>query len=153
MVMESTGGIGNELVVENTAAKGRKGGRVVYLNKPLRAALVALHEREKPSPADPIIGGTAVASRVWFHRLYEGMGFVGCSSHSGRRTAITRWARKAAYQGGSLRDVQLPAMPNSHPHSVISSSTKTPNAEWWRYDMCRTCNTRNLVGGPHLSDV
>jgi integrase len=106
MVMDSTGGIGGELAVENTAAKGRKGGRVVYLNKPLRAALVALYEREKPSPADPIIGGTAVASRVWFHRLYDGMGFVGCSSHSGRRTAITRWARRAASQGGSLRDVQ-----------------------------------------------
>jgi integrase/recombinase XerD len=42
---------------------------------------------------------------LWFHRLYSGLGMAGCSSHSGRRTFITRAARKVSEVGGSLRDV------------------------------------------------
>ena len=41
----------------------------------------------------------------WFAYLYRDLGFEGCSSHSGRRTAITRWAGKISSVGGSLRDV------------------------------------------------
>ena len=38
--------------------------------------------------------------------LYGSLGFDGCSSHSGRRTAITRWAKITSRVGGSLCDVQ-----------------------------------------------
>jgi integrase/recombinase XerD len=41
-----------------------------------------------------------------FHRWYRHLGFVGCSSHSGRRTFITSAARKISTVGGSLKDVQ-----------------------------------------------
>ena len=44
---------------------------------------------------------------VWFHRAYATIGLKGCSSHSGRRTFITRAARLVHKAGGSLRDVQL----------------------------------------------
>jgi integrase len=42
----------------------------------------------------------------WFRQTYAGLGFEGCSSHSGRRTFITGAARSVGKSGASLRDVQ-----------------------------------------------
>ena len=42
----------------------------------------------------------------WFKRLYGNLGYDGCSSHSGRKFAITTWSRNVSRVGGSLRDVQ-----------------------------------------------
>ena len=80
----------------------------------LKAALVALHKErgEKVRSDWPVIyserdrGLSAGAVTVWFHRLYQDLGMVGYSSHSGRRTFITRAARKISEVGGSLRDIQ-----------------------------------------------
>jgi integrase len=49
----------------------------------------------------------------WFWLLYKDLGFEGCSSHSGRRSAITRWERNITAAGGSLRDVQQLAQHSS----------------------------------------
>jgi integrase len=44
---------------------------------------------------------------VWFNRAFKNIGLKGCSSHSSRRTFVTRAARIVHKAGGSLRDVQL----------------------------------------------
>lgn len=53
--------------------------------------------------------------RTWFSRL----GFAGASSHSGRRSFITRAARTVSEVGGSLRDVQCLAG-----HSSIATTQR-----------------------------
>src|ERR1700683_5548965 len=50
---------------------------------------------------------TPLSIVIWFARVYEALGLDGCSSHSGRRTFVTRAARVVHKAGGSLRDVQL----------------------------------------------
>jgi integrase/recombinase XerD len=50
---------------------------------------------------------TPLSIVIWFGRAYQALGLDGCSSHSGRRTFITRAARMVHKAGGSLRDVQL----------------------------------------------
>jgi integrase len=52
------------------------------------------------------IGMSAGAVQVWFRRLYASLGFAGASSHSGRRTFVTRCAKNIIAAGGSLKDVQ-----------------------------------------------
>jgi integrase len=79
----------------------------------LRDALGALKAtRNGVEPGDRIIhserdiGMSPGAVQVWFHRLYADLGLAGASSHSGRRTFVTRCAKKIVEAGGSLRDVQ-----------------------------------------------
>ena len=62
------------------------------------------------------LSGRAINAQVvtnWFSNLYSELGFEGCSSHSGRRTAITKWARNISAVGGSMRDVQILARHSS----------------------------------------
>jgi len=115
MVTNSEGQIGDVIALQNRASKGKGGGRVIPMHPDLKAALVALHNERgvKARPDWPVMhserdhGLSAGAVAVWFHRLYRDLGMVGCSSHSGRRTFITRAARKISEAGGSLRDVQM----------------------------------------------
>jgi len=63
---------------------------------------------------------TPLSIVVWFSRAYDALGLDGCSSHSGRRTFITRAARSVHKAGGSLRDVQLVGgAPVNPDHSAI----------------------------------
>jgi len=114
MITDAEGEIGDVISLENRASKGKGGGRHIPMHPDLKAALVALHKERgvRAHPDWPIIhserdrGLSAGAVAVWFHRLYASLGMVGCSSHSGRRTFITRAARKISEVGGSLRDIQ-----------------------------------------------
>jgi integrase/recombinase XerC len=114
MVTDAEGEIADVIALENRASKGKGGGRYIPMHPDLKVALIALHRDrgEKARPDMPVIhserdrGLSAAAVVVWFHRLYADLGMIGCSSHSGRRSFITRAARKISEVGGSLRDVQ-----------------------------------------------
>jgi integrase len=110
MVLEPGGQVGVALEVQDKIAK-KRGGRVIPMHGDLRDALVAV--KDQKVAAGPVVqserGGpmTPLSVVVWFNRAYKSLGVKGCSSHSGRRTFITRAARMVHQAGGSLRDVQL----------------------------------------------
>ena len=110
MVTDPVGEIGTVLALEDRIAK-KKSGRVIPLHSDLRNALATLQkmtgvdgpvirsERDTPMAPATIVN--------WFRIAYRAIGLTGCSSHSGRRTFVTRAARLVHKAGGSLRDVQI----------------------------------------------
>lgn len=113
-----------ELALTNDATKG-KSGRNIPIQPALRNALRALQvvEREKGrgGAGDYVVtlskGNLDLASRsssisVLFNGKskvdgwYSSLGLVGCTSHSGRRTFITKTARNISRYGGSMEDVR-----------------------------------------------
>ena len=119
-MVDATGQVGNSINLTNSVSKGKNGGRSIPINRDLKQHLVRLfdkvskHQRfdvhtacvittERASFASP----QSVVNQ--FSRWYLDLGFIGCSSHSGRRTFITNAARKISTVGGSVRDGQLMA--------------------------------------------
>src|SRR6516164_7502332 len=111
MVVDPTGEIAMTLELQDRVAK-KGSGRVIPIHRELREALIRLREQtggtngpviesERGGPMRPI------AIVAWFARAYRAIGLTGCSSHSGRRTFITKAARLVHRAGGSLRDVQV----------------------------------------------
>lgn len=112
MLMSSSGAIGEVLELEDRISK-MGSGRTIPISADLLAALKLLQARVSPDPCDLVIysernsGMSAATVAQRFFHLYRRLGFVGCSSHSGRRTFVTNCARKVSLVGGSLRDVQM----------------------------------------------
>lgn len=112
MVLDASGAVGDAIHLTNQASKGNS-GRVIPLNRQLRAVLMSLHHSQARSSGTGHVITTERADQTsaqaivnLFARWYRDLGLVGCSSHSGRRTFITNAARKISTVGGSLRDVQ-----------------------------------------------
>jgi integrase/recombinase XerD len=110
MILGADGAVGMVIELHDHAAK-KHSGRLIPMHKQLRDALASW--RGITHGTGPVIlsersdAMTALSIVVWFARAYRTIGLEGCSSHSGRRTFITRAARLAHKAGGSLRDVQL----------------------------------------------
>jgi len=95
MVLDAQSQLTDAIRLEDRSAKGKSGG-VIY-----RMQLTGTIIKSRSGK-----GMSAQVITNWFFNLYRGLGFAGCSSHSGRRTAITKWSRNITAAGGSLRDVQ-----------------------------------------------
>jgi len=127
MVTDAQGQLSFAINLRNTASKG-KSGRVIPLNKELKAALQELQKQTSHSPYVVVterseqFSSAAIVNlfAAWFHRI----GLQGCSSHSGRRTFITNAARKISMVGGSLRDVQILAG-----HKALSTTQRYIEAD------------------------
>ena len=110
MVLDPSGQVSAVIELRDWAAK-KKSGRTIPLHDDLAKALDSWMTETLGS--GPVIrserGGpmTPISIVNWFKNAYESLGLAGCSSHSGRRTFITRAARLVHKAGGSLRDVQL----------------------------------------------
>jgi integrase len=122
MLTDASGALTDEIRLQDKASKGHSGG-VVFMSKRLKAALIGYTEGERlTGRVIKSQRGKPMAAQVitnWFFRLYRELGYDGCSGHSGRRTAITRWARNIHQHGGSLAEVSRLAR-----HSSISMTMK-----------------------------
>jgi integrase len=111
MTNDSLGDIARVIALQDSASKGRS-GRFIPLSDEVREALIEYrstvpHAGPRVICTERSLETSAQAIVNMFQRWYRHLGFVGCSSHSGRRTFITNAARKISTVGGSLRDVQL----------------------------------------------
>ena len=110
MVVGPTGAVEPVLELRDEAAKNGSGRRIP-LHPDLRYALMDLrHDESGDGPVIRSERGLPMTARAvvnWFGDAYRALNLAGCSSHSGRRTFITRAARMVHQAGGSLRDVQL----------------------------------------------
>ena len=99
MVVDPTGEIATTLELRDRVAKNGS-GRVIPVHPDLREALIQLRADHSGTSGTVIAserGGSMrpIAIVCWFAKAYRAIGLTGCSSHSGRRTFITRAARRA----------------------------------------------------------
>ena len=119
-LLSADGNINDVIALDNRYTKGSS-GRIMPINRELRTSLDDWLDEFKRSyridDAQPLEGWNIITTsrsyqtsaqvivnmmRDWYAEL----GFVGASSHSGRRTFITNAAKQVFKAGGSLRDVQ-----------------------------------------------
>ena len=126
MVTDASGEIADCISLQNTASKGKGGGRAIPLHSDLRDALSRLlavrGERARPNRpviySEPADGYSANAVAVWFHTRFAELAIEGASSHSGRRRAGSRSPRPR-----STASSRAPTSPTASPTSSTTSKT------------------------------
>lgn len=115
-VIEANGKVGDILRLFGDMVKGKKKYREIAIGEELRGLLRAYRKEQTDEPLESrIIKFQARTTQVdhalvvWLGRLYVKAGLLGCTSHSGRRTFITKCARINNLHGCSLVDVQVMA--------------------------------------------
>jgi len=117
MLMNSDGKMMNEIHLTNTASKGKSSGHVITIHKELKKSLIELYEQVSIKKSFDVESSYVITTERsnktspqtivnTFQRWYSDLGFIGASSHSGRRTFITNVAKKISSVGGSMRNVQ-----------------------------------------------
>jgi len=125
-VLDAKGKVAKMLTVTHDIGK-RSQERQIPLAPELRKALQYLldegHNSEhviyRLNPYDGIDGISPNGVVQTVKRFFKYVGYVGCTSHSGRRTFITNAARRANLHGSSIKDVQEMAG-----HKYLQSTTK-----------------------------
>ena len=116
MVVDADGNIADSIHLTDNVSKGDS-GRIIPLNKDVKVHLIMLYDIEKDSYGFDIATSNVIRTERanhsspqsivnMFANWYADLGYIGCSSHSGRRTFITNLSKKLSLVGGSLRDVQ-----------------------------------------------
>jgi integrase/recombinase XerD len=132
MVTDAEGDLADVIALTNQAAKGRRGGRAIPVAKDLKAALKAWKAEAEGDyrksfcvvTSERGVNTSSYTIVNKFAGWHRALGFTGASSHSGRRTVITNWARRISTVGGSLRDVQILAG-----HSALSTTQRYIEAD------------------------
>jgi integrase/recombinase XerD len=125
MALNADGSLATHIILENNICKKGSGRQVPMAEgTELRKAMQMYMDLVPGQPTDPLILSERAEEDAWtrdhdtprpmdpssirliFWKIYRRAGLIGCSSHSGRRTFITKAARTVTSVGGSLRDVQ-----------------------------------------------
>ncbi len=118
MVLNSNNEVNDAIHLTDKASKGTS-GRIIPMNTQLKEHIQMYFNEIKDKLwsarlPDHFVISTERSSKTtpqaivnMFSKWYRRIGYLGCSSHSGRRTFITNASRKIGLAGGSLRDVQM----------------------------------------------
>ena len=118
MVLNSNNEVNDAIHLTDKASKGTS-GRIIPMNTQLKEHIQMYFNEVKDKLwsarlQDHFVISTERSSKTtpqaivnMFSKWYRRIGYLGCSSHSGRRTFITNASRKIGLAGGSLRDVQM----------------------------------------------